>query len=174
MCEAFYSRFTIFQKNGDRSKINVQKKLDNLKNKIKQVKNETQSIKNKFKQITNDIEEAHSKRELILKEPVLDKEYKNMLKKKLDDSINNRQFKFELLVFQQKKASMYSLIAENRTPYTVYRKESDLITEYNKQKDINNKLLKVTDVVKFSFPDRANEVQRLCNTLAIVSLCMYT
>ncbi|CAG9864014.1 unnamed protein product [Phyllotreta striolata] len=160
------------QKKNDYSiRSNFQKKLDNLRNQIKQAKTETRSNKNKYKYICDEIVETEKKIDEILTEPVFDKDYKGALRHKLEDVKSNRQLKFEMLLFQQRKSQLHSLIIQNRTPYTVYRKDDELTLEYHKAKEMNAKLSRIVKELIKASGGYDPDLHRLDNTLELINLC---
>lgn len=84
----------------------------------------------------------------------------------------NRELKFELLLLSQKKLNMYSDLVKGRTPYTIYRTESQLTCEYNKQKDVNNKLCTIVENLTVDFPQHNHLLARIYNSLKIPAICL--
>nr|CAH7722539.1 unnamed protein product [Callosobruchus chinensis] len=158
--------------NEDKTRVTFMRKLDNMRNKIKQLEDEIESGEEKNK----DLDERKTK----VKEEIAEAEkqvqsltdYTTSLQQELEETKTNRQFNFELLVAQQKKLAIYENLAKGRTPYTIYRKEEQLVPEYNKQKDLNNRLGQVVDHLMNEFPDRIHDLTRINNTLKIGALAM--
>ncbi|CAG9864017.1 unnamed protein product [Phyllotreta striolata] len=150
-----------------------QKKLADCKNKIKHNRSEIKAAVGAIKARRNRIEEMQKEIKTILEDPVMAENYKSNVLARLNELKVSRQFKFEILVFQQKKASMYSHIAADRTPFTVFRRESDLVDEYQKQKETNAKLRRMVASLIEKYPKFYYDLTSLGHSLEIVSLFMY-
>ncbi|CAH1155012.1 unnamed protein product [Phaedon cochleariae] len=158
----------------DRTRFNYQRKMDNLRNKMKQMDNEIKELKVKKRK---SIDSAEAKEREIYEcnqEANTLLEYSDDLLDQLETTKSNRQFNFELLVMQQKKHSMYHYLSMGRNTYTVYKTAEQLTSEYSKQKDMNGRLAKLVENLRSDFPNYDHPLNRINNTLKIAALTMYT
>ncbi|CAH2011669.1 unnamed protein product [Acanthoscelides obtectus] len=166
------SEAKIKKNNEDKTRVTFLRKLDNQRNKNKQLENEIESGELKIKEIDEKkktVEEEIGEVEKQLQSVI---QYHGSLNQELEETKTNRQFNFELLVAQQKKLQIYENLAKGRTPYTIYRKDSQIVPEYSKQKDLNNRLGQVVDHLMTDFPERVHELTRISNTLKIGALAI--
>ncbi|XP_057668846.1 coiled-coil domain-containing protein 40-like isoform X2 [Diorhabda carinulata] len=157
---------------GEKIRMNFARKLDNIKNQIKQTRNDVAAIKKK-------IELQEKKKQTMFKKIQHFQEQITFYKGKisgceadLEETKMNREFKFELLVLNQRKAYMYKQIIKKRKPYVIY-KQQDLAYEFQKAKSTNGLLVKIIKTLKEDYPDKKNLFIRIENLLGLVSLCMY-
>lgn len=68
---------------------------------------------------------------------------------------------------RQRKLKIYTEISIGRKPPLMYRTESSMIAEYDKQKDLNNKLMSILDSTTKTFPSGYHIFERLYNTLKL-------
>ncbi|KAJ8930556.1 hypothetical protein NQ314_016637 [Rhamnusium bicolor] len=161
------------QNGEEKTRINFTRKMDNVRNKIKQSENEIIVVKDKCEALVKDKEAILCEISAIEDEEELLGKYSADLYHDLEVSKTNRQVNFELLLTQQKKLNMYNDISMGRNPYIVYKKEEQLTSEYSKQKDLCNRLNRVIENLTIDFPNYAAELDRINNTLKIKSLSMY-
>ncbi|KAJ8953759.1 hypothetical protein NQ318_015415 [Aromia moschata] len=157
----------------EKVRVNYTRKLDNIKNKTKQQENEIETVHNRCRaieqqkeRIMNDISAAENNTQEL-------ENNINDLKRDLEIAKTNRELNYELLLVQQKKLNMYNDISMGRTPYTVYRKEEQLVFEYNKQKDLSNKLCQIVESLIVDLPHFSHELDRIHNSLRISTLSVY-
>ncbi|KAJ8917137.1 hypothetical protein NQ315_012629 [Exocentrus adspersus] len=157
----------------EKTRINYTRRMDNLRNKIKQTENELESLKSKCKSLEEE------KTNLLTELRSMDRDVKELesyifhLAKDVEISKTNRQMNFELLLVQQKKMTLYNDLALGRQPYLVYKNEEQLTGEYSKQRDTANKLCKIVENLTVDFPNYKHELDRIHNTLRIHSLFAY-
>ncbi|CAH1280118.1 unnamed protein product [Diabrotica balteata] len=176
----FYSSEAIQSMHGDKKgdpaekiRMNLTKKLDNIKNQIKRVENDIETTKKKIT-VEEKAKTDHLKKISYIKTRERSIHgHLDVLKKELEETKISRELKFELLVLNQRKAVLYKQIIKKQTPYVVYKKKDDLVNEYNKAKSINERLIKITGNLRRDFPDKLYVLCRIENMLGVVSLCMY-
>lgn len=145
-----------------------------MRKKTKESQTEIDQIQEKLK--TLDIHKRECikiKNEREVETRVL-KEYKLEIAYDLEEAKTNRQLHFERLLIQQKKISMYNDLVLGRKPFTVFKKEDQLVNEYRKQKTLNEDLNNIVEILIVKFPDYFHEFQRLINSLKMGYLVMYS
>lgn len=75
--------------------------------------------------------------------------------------------KLELLALKQKQVKVYTELSKGRKPFTVYRTQSALDLEFDKQKVLNGKLVKIIEDLMSDFPKQQEILQRIFNTLKL-------
>ncbi|CAH0563600.1 unnamed protein product [Brassicogethes aeneus] len=151
----------------NKTRINYTKKSDDIRNKIKKIENAMQDFEEKSKQLDDNIEEVKQQTEEVENEVEEIKTECQRFQELTENVKTDRQLKFELLLAKQKKVSMLTELSKGRQPYTIYRTEKHLTSEYGKQKDLNNKLGKVVENLTSDFPDYGHVFTRLFNTLRL-------
>ncbi|KAJ8973510.1 hypothetical protein NQ317_000438 [Molorchus minor] len=164
----------ILQDVADKVRVNYTRKLDNVRNKIKQIENEIEATKNKCQAL--EIEKEDTLRNTAEAETDIKtyEDYVTNLNRDLEVAKTNRELNYQLLLVQQKKLNMYNDLSMGRTPYTVYKKEEQLVSEYDKQKDLNNRLCHIVDNLSMDCPQYGHKLDRLHNSLRICTISMYT
>ncbi|XP_056635967.1 coiled-coil domain-containing protein 40 [Diorhabda sublineata] len=159
---------------GSKMRMNILKKIDNIRNQIKQSDNETETIKKSILSVQQQILEAERNLQDTIKGRS-DRENRVLhLQNQLESAKTNRQFKFEILLLKQRRAVMYKQIVKQQKPHLKYNDEDDLINEYKYQKNQNKKLMKILEYITRDFPSKITVLNRLYNSLGIVQGSIYT
>ncbi|XP_057651789.1 coiled-coil domain-containing protein 40-like [Diorhabda carinulata] len=159
---------------GSKMRMNILKKIDNIRNQIKQSNNETETIKKSILSVQQQILEAKRNLQDTIKGRS-DRENRVLhLQNQLESAKTNRQFKFEILLLKQRRAAMYKQIVKQQKPHLKYNDEDDLINEYKYQKNQNKKLMKILEYITRDFPSKITVLNRLYNSLGIVQGSIYT
>ncbi|XP_018561589.1 coiled-coil domain-containing protein 40 [Anoplophora glabripennis] len=157
----------------ERTRVNYSRKMDNVKNKIKQMESETESLKLKCRAIEEQKENLLQGLESTERNIKMYENYSSNLSRDVEISKTSRQMNFELLLVNQKKVSLYHDISVGRQPFLMYKTEDQLATEYTKQKDLSNKLGKIVENLTVDFPNYKQEFDRVYNSLRVSALLMY-
>lgn len=136
-----------------------------MRKKIKETQNEIEKVQQKI-QNTEDYKKnsINNKNERELETRIL-KEYTADLVTDLEQAKTTRQLHFERLLIQQKKICLYNDLLLSRKPFRLFKKESQLVEEYRKQKTLNENLILIVDILKEKFPNYFHEFQGITNTL---------
>ncbi|RZC34996.1 hypothetical protein BDFB_004298 [Asbolus verrucosus] len=93
--------------------------------------------------------------------------YHEIMQQDVEEATTQRQMNFELLLQLQKKLNIYTDVSKGRKPHLVYKTESSLMTEYNKEIELNSKLSKMVENLQEDFPNHSHELNRIFNTLKL-------
>lgn len=72
-----------------------------------------------------------------------------------------------MLVLKQKKLKIYSELVRGKKPRLLFRTECIMMAEYERQKEINQKLLNVIENLLTDFPNHFHIFTRINNTLKL-------
>ncbi|KAL1505242.1 hypothetical protein ABEB36_004849 [Hypothenemus hampei] len=156
--------------NEEKIRINYMRKMDNIKNKIKQLETELKILEEKISHLTKEKLLLEEECETIKGDIQFSENYSKTLREEIEKRKTNRQLKFEMLVMMQRQLNVYRDLMVNRAPF-VHTKKECLQSEYYHQKDINNRLCNVLQNLLSDFPNYNNELTRMYNTL---KLSVYT
>ncbi|XP_050303237.1 coiled-coil domain-containing protein 40 [Anthonomus grandis grandis] len=156
-----------------KTRINYTRKMDDIRNKIKQLENEKKTIEEKIEQLQG--EKAHIEQEIESTKHDIEfcKNYSMSLKEQIEKRKTNRQLKFEMLIMTQRKLSMFNDLLAKRQPF-IYTKKDNMQAEFYYQKDINGKLVVLIENLRSDFPNYKHQFNRLYNTLKLSVYTQYS
>ncbi|XP_023727369.1 coiled-coil domain-containing protein 40 isoform X2 [Cryptotermes secundus] len=143
-----------------------QKKLEDIRNRVKQVNSEIKSVEHQIQ----DVQQQHDQ----LIEQIQDKknqmqQLQDVIKEldvKLEEGKLQHQKNLEVLVRRQRKARMYNDVKCGRHRL-LFRSESPLDTEMLRQKAINGDLISVLESLLMDFPTLKFPLTKILNTLQL-------
>ncbi|KAL0279683.1 UNVERIFIED_CONTAM: hypothetical protein PYX00_001184 [Menopon gallinae] len=148
---------------GFNSRFMVQKKLDNLKNRIKSLENERCKVEKTINRIQlgqEDLKDNIKIKEEILKDL---EEKENKLKAEVEDARLNKQQNLEMLVRRQNKCKMYNQVKLGKHRM-LHKHETVLDSEIQKEKDIKAALVSVSEALIEDFPAHNFNLRKILNT----------
>uniref|UniRef100_A0A1B6C4I5 Coiled-coil domain-containing protein 40 n=1 Tax=Clastoptera arizonana TaxID=38151 RepID=A0A1B6C4I5_9HEMI len=140
------------------------RKIDEIRNKIRQVISETKSVEKSFISAEGQLSELNA-RVVIGNEQLngLQEAVTNM-ETELDEGHLHRQKNLELLVRRQRKARLYGEVKGGRYSM-IFKNESTLELESQKQRTINADLVLIVESLSTDFPSLDNPLTQVLNTL---------
>lgn len=145
-----------------------------MRKKIKQSRTEIEKIKRKLKEIDAVMADVCISKEERAKQLQFLAEFSKDLVRDNEVSKSRRQILFERLLIKQRKISMYNDILCKRKPFMLYKTEEQSVPEYKKQKRLNENLVVVTESLMVMFPTLHYDFHRMCNTLRVAVLMLYS
>lgn len=169
--------FTIAEARQNRSKatehkirINYTRKIDDIKNNIKQLETELNNVQDKTKTLLSQKQVIEEEIENCKRDIDFSEKYSETLREEIENRKTNRQHKFEILLLMQRKLNVYRELVAKKQPF-LHTKRENMQTEYTFHKDMNNRLCSIVQNLISDFPIYKSEFTRLYNTL---KLCIYT
>ncbi|KAK4873726.1 hypothetical protein RN001_013086 [Aquatica leii] len=157
----------------EKTRINFQRKLDDMRNRYKQLENDVETLNKR-------IEAANEEERRLIKEITITQQDTDCAKRKtetikdtIEETKTERQRNLELLVLKQKKLKVYSELSKGRKPFLAYRADDRINAELNKQKELNNKLSTIIENLLIDFPQHKQVITRIYNTLKLPILHLY-
>lgn len=169
--------FTVAEARQNRSKatehkirINYTRKIDDIKNNIKQLETEVKNAQDKTKVLLTQKQSIEREIEKCKHDINFSENYSETLREEIENRKTNRQLKFEMLLLMQRKLNVYRELVAKKQPF-LHTKRENMQAEYAFHKDLNNRLCSVVQNLISDFPNYKPEFTRLYNTL---KLCIYT
>ncbi|XP_049802004.1 coiled-coil domain-containing protein 40 [Schistocerca nitens] len=150
------------------TKVSFQKKLDDLRSKIKQKDSETRHAERTVierKKRHEDVLQRLTEKQAQLKQL---EEVTQQIDKQLQDGQLQKHQNLELLVRRQRKAKMFGDVKAGKHRL-LYRTEHALDAETQRQKSINTDLISVVESLLSDFPALHYDLTKVLNTLRLQS-----
>ncbi|XP_030767006.1 coiled-coil domain-containing protein 40 [Sitophilus oryzae] len=150
----------------EKTRINYTRKLDDVKNKIKQHENNIKLTDEKIASI--EVEKTRLSQQIEKTESEIEfcEMYCKSLREDIENHITNRQLKYEMVLRVQKRLNCYRDLSLNKKPF-LHTKKALIPNVLSEQKDMNAKLCRVLEQLKADFPNLDVIFQRLYNTLKL-------
>ncbi|XP_060530347.1 coiled-coil domain-containing protein 40 [Cylas formicarius] len=110
----------------DRTRINLTRKMDDIKNQIKRYENDIKNIAEKVTKLEAERGQVERELDALMVEIKVSEDYARSLSEEIEARKTNRQLKFEVLLLVQKKLQVYGDLAAKKTPYVKYKRDQQL------------------------------------------------
>ncbi|XP_971171.2 coiled-coil domain-containing protein 40 [Tribolium castaneum] len=151
----------------EKTRINFNRKMDDMRNKSKQMENQIAEMAKKTEHMAKEIEQIRAEIAEMSREIETTNEHCVEIRENVEEALTKRQMNFELLLQVQKKLNTYNDLAKGRKPHLVHRSESALSSAYSREISTNSKLCKIVENLQSDFPNHGHELVRICNTLKL-------
>ncbi|XP_076250915.1 coiled-coil domain-containing protein 40-like [Rhynchophorus ferrugineus] len=156
----------------EKTRINYSRKMDEVRNRIKQQENEMKSVQEKIEKLYEEKDRIAQELHNVVSEIEFCENYQKSLLFDIEQRKTNRQLKYEMLLMMQKKLNVYRDLDAKKQPF-LHTKRSLMKRTHSELKEVNGKLCCIVENLQSDFPLYGVELKRLYNTLKVYIFTEY-